>query len=229
MKLRIGAAEPALADALGLPLDTKADFVLEHAAGRLQLRDTRDAAPGPLYVDFSSHDAARRRDAGRRLPLARAAGVKVDVRPSVLDATAGLGRDAYTLAALGCRVTALERSALFAALLRDGLDRAGSDIQLVLGDSCEYMASLPGADRPDVVYLDPMFPERRKTAAVKKEMQYMQELLGEDDATALFAAARNCARQRVVVKRPVHAPELAPPNHAFEGKTVRFDVYLTGS
>ncbi|MCB9895312.1 MAG: class I SAM-dependent methyltransferase [Planctomycetes bacterium] len=226
MNPRIGAAEPELAQALGLPLDTQSDFVLEHANGRLQLRDTREGAPGPIYVDFGSHDAARRRDAGRQLPLARAVGVKGDARPFVLDATAGLGRDACTLAALGCRVIAVERSPVIAALLRDGLERAGSALELVTGDACEYMAALADADRPDVVYLDPMFPERRKSAAVKKEMQYMQELLGADDADALFAAAMSCAGKRVVVKRPVHAPELAPPNHKIEGKTVRFDVYV---
>lgn len=226
MNARLAAAGPELAAALNLPLDPAADFVLEHAQGRLQLRDTREGAPGPLYVDFDSVDAARRRDAGRQLPLARAVGVKGDARPSVLDATAGLGRDAYTLAALGCDVTAVERSPIVAALLRDGLERAACEIKLVVGDAREFMAGLAEAERPQVVYLDPMFPERRKSAAVKKELQYLQELLGPDDADALFAAALKCAKQRVVVKRPVHAPELARPNHSIGGKTVRFDVYL---
>lgn len=226
MNARVAAAEPALAAALNLPLDPHAEFVLEHAHGRLQLRDTREGAPGPLYVDFVSADAERRRDAGRQLPLARAVGVKGDARPSVLDATAGLGRDAFTLAALGCDVTGVERSPIIAALLRDGLERAACRLRLVVGDAREFMAGLAEDARPDVVYLDPMFPERRKSAAVKKELQYLQELLGPDDAQALFAAALKCARQRVVVKRPVHAPELARPNHTLEGKTVRFDVYL---
>ncbi|MCG3182285.1 MAG: Ribosomal RNA small subunit methyltransferase J [Planctomycetes bacterium] len=226
MNARVSAAEPGLADALKLPLDPHAYFVLEHAHGRLQLRDTRQGAPGPLCVDFDSVDAERRRDAGRQLPLARAVGVKGDARPRVLDATAGLGRDAYTLAALGCEVTAVERSPLIAALLRDGLERAACELRLVVGDACDYMAGLDESERPDVVYLDPMFPERRKSAAVKKEMRYMQELLGPDDADALFAAALKCAKQRVVVKRPAHAPQLAKPNHTLEGKTVRFDVYV---
>ena len=226
MKARVAAVEPDLAATLNLPLDPRADFVLEHTDGRLQLRDTREGAPGPLYVDFDSVDAERRRAAGRQLPLARAVGVKGDARPSVLDATAGLGRDAYTLAALGCEVTAVERSPLIAALLRDGLKRAACELRLVVGDACDYMSGLDESERPDVVYLDPMFPERRKSAAVKKEMQYMQELLGPDDVQALFAAAMKCARQRVVVKRPVHAPELAKPNHTLAGKTVRFDVYV---
>jgi len=226
MNARVAAAEPELAASMHLPLDSHADFVLEHAQGRLQLRDTREGAPGPLRVDFDSVDAERRREAGRQLPLARAIGVKGDARPRVLDATAGLGRDAYTLAALGCQVTAVERSPLIAALLRDGLERAACKLRLVVGDACEFMAGLDESERPDVVSLDPMFPERRKSAAVKKEMQYMQELLGPDDARALFEAALKCAKQRVVVKRPAHAPQLATPNHTLEGKTVRFDVYV---
>jgi 16S rRNA (guanine1516-N2)-methyltransferase len=81
--------------------------------------------------------------------------------------------------------------------------------------------------RPDVVYLDPMFPARSKSAAVKKEMQYMQALLEDEDPLPLFEAALACATKRVVIKRPIHAPDVAAkPNHRFEGKTVRFDVYL---
>jgi 16S rRNA (guanine1516-N2)-methyltransferase len=223
---RVAAAEEGLAKELHLPLDPDSEFILEHAQGRLQLRDTREGAPGPLYVDFASAGAARRRDAGRRLPLARAVGVKGDVRPSVLDATAGLGRDAYALHALGCHVTAVERSPLIAALLRDGLARAGAKLPVIVADACDCMAALAENARPDVVYLDPMFPERRKSAAVRKEMQYMQLLLGPDDAEALFVAALRCARQRVVVKRPAHAPQLGRPNHTLEGRTVRFDVYV---
>ena len=228
MSPTIGAGDGELAARLRLPNDVSTEFVLEHAQGRLQLRDTREGAPGPLFVDFASHDLGRRREAGRQLPLARAVGVKGDHCPGVLDATAGLGRDAYTLYALGCAVTCVERSPVIAALLEDGLTRAGAELPLVVGDACEYITGLKADERPDVVYLDPMFPERRKSAAVKKEMQYMQALLGDDDAGALFEAAMNCAQKRVVVKRPAHAPQVGgKPNHSFEGKTVRFDVYLS--
>lgn len=197
-------------------------LVLEHLHGRLQLRDTRDGAPGPLYVDFSAPEVRRRIADGRKLPLARA--VKVADGLDVLDVTAGLGRDAYVLHALGCRVTALERNETVAALLRDGLARAACDMPVHTVDAIEYIRS----HKADVVCLDPMFPERRKSAAVGKEMQYMQLLIGEadDDAEALLAAALACARLRVVLKRPVHAPVIGRPNHTHDGKTVRFDVYL---
>lgn len=226
MTVILGATDATLARKLGVPRNAEAQFVIETVYGRLQVRDTRAGAPGPLFVDFAAPDAARRRDAGRQLPLARAVGVKRDYAPSVLDATAGLGRDAYTLMALGCKVMAIERSPVIAALLRDGLERVRANMPLLVGDAIELMAKL--TPRPEVVYLDPMFPARGKSAAVKKEMQYMQALLDEDDPKPLFEAAMKCATERVVIKRPVHAPLAGPkPNHMFEGKTVRFDVYLT--
>lgn len=195
-------------------------LVLEQVNGRLQLRDPRDGAPGPLYVDFGEPEVRRRVADGRRLSLARA--VKVEAGLRVIDATAGLGRDAYVLKQLGCEVTAIERNETVAALLMDGLKRAGCEMQVHIGDAIAYMAE----HAADVVYLDPMFPARRKSAAVGKEMQYMQELLAPDDAEALLAAALACATQRVVLKRPIHAQQLGKPNHSFKGKTVRFDVYL---
>ena len=222
--MHVSAGDAELATELGLPLDADADFVLERVRDRLQLRDTREHAPGPLYVDFSSPDIQRRIAAGRSLPLLRAVLGRGDDRspPVVIDATAGLGRDAYTLARAGLEVIAVERSPVIAALLRDGLQRAGSDIELHVGDAVEFM----GATNAAVVYLDPMFPETRKSALVKKEMQYFRALLGEDDAEALFEAAKQCATKRVVIKRPTYAPELAKPNHTIPGKTVRFDVYV---
>jgi 16S rRNA (guanine1516-N2)-methyltransferase len=225
MTTRVGSADAILAKHLGLSRGAGAEFVLESVYGRLQLRDTRDGAPGPLFVDLAAPDAARRRDAGRQLPLARAVGVKRDHAPTVLDATAGLGRDAYTLVALGCKVTAIERSPVVAALLQDGLERVRATMPLLVGDAIEHMRTIN--PRPEVVYLDPMFPARGKSAAVKKEMQYMQALLDEDDPAPLLEAALKCATKRVVIKRPIHAPNVgAKPNHTFEGKTVRFDVYV---
>ncbi|MBX3461518.1 MAG: class I SAM-dependent methyltransferase [Planctomycetes bacterium] len=225
--IRPACSDPALAQALGLATGGSV-LVLEYAAGRLQLRDTRHGAPGPIFADFASLAAENRRKAGKGLLLAKAVGIRK--QPSqVLDATAGLGRDAYALAALGCDVTAVERSPVVAALLQDALTRAAGDpavarIRLVVGDARDAMQRA----RYEVVYLDPMFPERRKSAKVKKEMQYMQALLGDDSADDLLAPALACATRRVVVKRPVHAPTLAPapkPSHVFKGKSVRFDVY----
>ena len=82
----------------------------------------------------------------------------------------------------------------------------------------------------DVVYLDPMFPHRKKSALVKKEMRVFQQLLGsDDDADSLLAPARELAGKRVVVKRPAYAEPLAdvPPAMAITSKKHRFDVYIS--
>ena len=127
---------------------------------------------------------------------------------------------------------------MVAALLEDGLRRAAASpstrdivparLRLVVAEATTWLDSLPAEDRPDVIYLDPMFPARNKAALVKKEMQLLQALIGpEPDAEALLDTARRTARRRVVVKRPVHAPPLAPgPDLVHGGKTMRFDVYL---
>ncbi len=227
MNARVAAATPALADAVGLPLaDAQTELLLEQKAGRLQLRDLRPLAPGPIWVDL-----AALRGGGRRQLLGRAVGIRSGVRPLVIDATAGLARDAAELASLGCQVTAIERSPVVAAMLRDGLARApelAERLQLIEGDAIDCLAGLAA----DVILLDPMFPPGKRALA-KKPSQYLQALLGQpEDVVALFEAARRSAARRVVVKRPLHGPPLVgtpAASHRFKGKSVRFDVYLGGS
>ncbi len=215
-------------------------LVLVRREGRLELRVAGEARGRPIYVDFSAGPmAARRRFTGsRRQPIARAVGIRGEP-PTVLDATAGLGRDAFLLACLGCRVVAVERSPILAALVRDGLARAtqvqDARLQAVLGrlslveaDSREYMLRLSDADRPDVIYLDPMYPARTKSALGKKEFRVLGRLVGDDpDARELLDIARSVARKRVVVKRPRHAPPLAPSRAVqYESTRIRYDAYL---
>ncbi len=209
-------------------------------AARLELRSTYKDAPGPVYVDFVGGALGFRTRHGKhsKEPLARAIGVKGRTLPTILDATAGLGRDAFILATLGCRVTLVERSLLVAALLRDGLARALADgttraiaerMQLHGGDAATIMDRVAEHERPDVIYLDPMYPHRSKSALVKKEMRVVRALVGEDvDAPQLLEAALRVARKRVVVKRPRPAPALPgiAPSHALLGSTTRFDVYV---
>lgn len=241
-----GAAAEALARRLGVPLVRAADpeavdFVLVYEDGGLGIRPAAAGGSGVVRVDLVAGRAgARRRAASRGTELiARAVGIGRGVT-TVVDATAGLGRDAFVLAALGAQVIALERSAVIAALLADGLCRAALDpatgpivparLRLVVADARRWLEGLAARDRPDAVYLDPMFPPRRKTARVKKELELVQALLGTDDPEAgeLLAIARAAARRRVVVKRPVHAPPLAPGASATcRGRTTRFDVYLS--
>lgn len=205
---------------------------------RLELRAL--ASEGPVYVDFVGGAVAHRRryGGGRGQEIAKAVGLKKGATPSVLDATAGLGRDAFVLASLGCTVTLVERSAVVAALLADGLERALLDAEtapiaarmhLLCGHAAEIMPQLDEGARPDVVYLDPMYPHRHKSALVKKEMRLFREVVGEDpDADALLPAALAVARQRVVVKRPDYAAPMAgrAPTMSISTKNHRFDVYV---
>lgn len=216
-------------------------FQLQLGEEYLQLVQLDNAAAGAVHVDFVAGAVAHRRrfGGGRGQTIARAVGLKGGANPTVVDATGGLGRDAFVLASLGCHVTLIERSAVVAALLEDGLSRAAQDeeigswvrqrMQLVHSDAVSWMEALPEADFPDVVYLDPMFPHRRKSAQVKKEMRLLQHLLGGDeDADTLLPAALRIARKRVVVKRPDYAPDLAgiAPTMRIASKKNRFDVYV---
>lgn len=233
-----------LARELCLPLvgvnDQNHTFHLTIRSGRLELRERGPNAPGPVYVDFTAGALAYRRrfGGGRNQPLARAVGLKSNASPSVLDVTAGLGRDAFVLACLGCRVHLVERSPIVAALLHDGIERALGDpdigalvherMRLSVTDAQTIMRSLSSAERPDIVYLDPMYPTRWKSALVKKEMRLLRSIVGDDDdAPALLATALICARRRVVVKRPHTAVSLTGPRPAMHiaAKNTRFDIY----
>jgi len=207
---------------------------------RLELRHTGPRPPGPIAVDFIGGAVGFRRShgGGRKQPLARAVGLKGNRNPTVVDATAGLGRDGFVLASLGCRVTLIERSPILAALVADGMRRAMADpktvtivterLRLLSGDSRTLLLAMSQTERPEVIYLDPMYPHRSKSALVKKEMRALRLLVGDDtDAPALLEAALATANERVVVKRPIKARAIAGPEPtlAIAGKTHRFDVY----
>lgn len=228
----------AWAERLDLQLESEAEFALQLGEEGLQLAELGPQAPGPVRVDFVEGAVAHRRlyGGGSGQMIAKAVGVQPGVRPSVLDATAGLGRDAFVLASLGCAVTMSERQPIIAALLEDGLARAAQDaevapiaaqMRLLQGNAIELMGNWQG-EPPQVIYLDPMFPHRDKSALVKKEMRLFRPLVGDDlDAPALLEAALALATHRVVVKRPRKAPiiEGAKPSYALEGKSSRYDIY----
>jgi 16S rRNA (guanine1516-N2)-methyltransferase len=170
----------------------------------------------------------------RAMPIVKAVG---DAR-TVVDATAGFLGDAFLLAVAGYEVTAIERSALVSLLAKDGLERAerdprlaellGGRLKVVQADAREWLRARAGtAEAPDAVVIDPMFPPKKKKSALpRKEMVALREAVGADlDAAELLAAARACARKRVVLKRGDDAPELARPDWSIEGTTVRFDVW----
>ncbi len=206
-------------------------------ANGLGFRCPRESGDGTLTVVSDLLAAGDRRGAvrvGGGLPLlARAVGLDRDVR-TVVDATAGLGRDAATLVALGATVTLIERDPVLADLLEDALLRAqaaapefAARANLRRGDALALLAELTPA--PDVILLDPMFPERGKRALPKQDLQLFRAWLGPGDAgeiVELLELARSCARRRVVVKRPPRVKPVAPGAVAcLEGPRVRFDVY----
>ncbi|MBK1690937.1 class I SAM-dependent methyltransferase [Ectothiorhodospira mobilis] len=235
-----GTEAQRLADTLGLAMTSAPPaqgLYLACTEERLELRQAGPGAPGPVYVDFTGGRLGYRGShvSPRREPLARAAGLKGGHRPQVMDATAGLGRDAFILATLGCRVLLLERHPVIAALLQDGLRRAALQLPEVTSRmTLQRVDALAGlaAHTAGVVCLDPMYPHRDKQALVKKEMRVFRALVGDDpDADHLLQAARAAARERVVVKRPVRAQPLAeqPPDFSVPGNSTRFDVYLGAS
>ena len=238
LAVEFAPAAAAWAARLQLPQSGDAEFALQVGPSGLQLVELGPQAPGPVRVDFVSGAVAHRRlfGGGGGQMIAKAVGIQAGVRPLVLDATAGLGRDAFVLAELGCTVTLIERQPVIAALLEDGLRRAKDDpevaaiigqMQLLGGNAIELMSEWTG-EPPQVIYLDPMFPHRDKSALVKKEMRLFRPLVGDDDdAPALLAAALALATHRVVVKRSRKAPAIAgeAPGYVLEGKSSRFDIY----
>lgn len=196
----------------------------------------------PFAVDFLSSTWRSRWQQGltRNHIFRRALGVR-DEPLRILDATAGFGQDAALMATMGCSVVAVEKSPVVALVLRDALERARLEseilrakldlIQVVGADSADYLSQLSEENRPDVVYIDPMFDKPKKSAKSPKEMQLLQELLPETPATEvmkLIEIAISKARERVVVKQPLKARALKPnPTHMFKGQSVRYDVYVT--
>lgn len=250
------SAAKHLADHLGLPLviDNNKDLPSKHekvpSPDSLQLRFSyRGLALGKgnmeMIVDFD--DMLKRIKPGKlqRELLIRAAKIKrtdTDEHPlTAIDATAGLGQDSFLLAAAGFSVTLFERDPIIAALLADALKRGRQDnslapivsrMTLVEGDSITNLTTHTQSQphkRPDVVYLDPMFPERSKSAAVKKKFQLLHYLEQPcQDAEELLDAALRANPHKLIIKRPLKGPYLAnsQPSYSLKGKTIRYDCIV---
>ncbi len=194
---------------------------------------------GRVQVDFTRGASAHRRTQGGGELIAKAVNHKT--HPTVWDATGGLGRDAFVLASLDLNLCVFEQNPTVFALLQDGVIRALSDesvaeivarITLIQDDA---VIALPQRatqyGKPDVIYLDPMYPQRQKSAAVKKEMAYFHTLVAQSNQQndcALLSMAQQNAQKRIVVKRPRLGEYLAnqKPAYQYIGKSTRFDVYL---
>lgn len=220
------------------------EFVLIVNDKKIILQQTGRKVPGPVFAEFTAGavDHRRKFGGGKGQMIAKAVGIKSSVYPRILDATAGLGKDSFVLATLGASVTMIERSPVIHCLLENGLQRAQvfaqehdpelsvvmNRMQLFKTSSHNYLSSLTAENYPDVIYLDPMFPEREKSAEVKKDMLAFHSLVGkDDDADQLLPLALSAVNYRVVVKRPRKAPFLnnQTPSFQLEGKSSRFDIY----
>ena len=186
----------------------------------------------PFSIDFSSARSLHRiHSAGKKQALARAVGIKKTPYPAIIDATAGLGMDAFIMAALGCQVTLIEQSPIVAQLLQDALDRAGEDpttsdivskMILQIGNAYDIIPTLP---KHDVIYIDPMFPESGQSAKVKKPMQILQNLVGHQSEEKLLDIAKHYAK-RVVLKRPKKLNQTPPKIcQVIHTKTIQFWIF----
>lgn len=238
------ARAKTLADRLGLPLinsnnkpaNTSLRLLVSTNNLQLQLHDMQ-----PLSADFTDKKLRHRllTTTRKQEPLARALQLKTD--QSILDATAGLGRDGILLAAMGANVTLCERHPLLYCLLEDALQNMARDpaleaiaarCQLIHQDSSDSNWLHKTLTSMDAIYCDPMFPERQSSAKVKKLAQILHQLAGDDQdqshqAEQLLAAAQQHACRRLVIKRPRIANRLtiAEPEHQIVGRSTRFDIY----
>ena len=197
---------------------------------------------GAIRCDFIGGSNRHRRNfgGGNGQMIAKAVGVSGKFHPNLLDLTAGLGVDAFVLASLGCEIKLFERNPIVHTLLQDGLNRALiaaegdptlqsiiARMELLQTDSSTYLDSI-NQDMPDIIYLDPMFPPRKKSAQVKKEMQVLHQIVGSDeDAGDLLEKALCKTKYRVIVKRPAHSDFLGgqKPSYSLKGKSTRYDIF----
>lgn len=229
----------------GIPIcssESTSDFpyLLHYSNEGVRLLHSGKSTAGPISASFLEGKNRHRmkHGGGRGQLIAKAVGLKGSLNPSVFDATGGLGRDAFVLATLGCRVRICERSPVVRELLHhalleatgapdSGIAEIASRMELLECDAIEYLAEARESVA-DVIYLDPMYPEQRKSAAVKKEMRAFHDLVGHDlDDEDLLAQALKKARYRVVVKRPRKGEEIRgiKPSLKLEGKSSRYDIY----
>ncbi len=210
--------------------------VLEYIDGRLSFY-TPSVPAETMCVDFLKGRTGYRLSttANTSQPLLKAINYKTGQRLRILDATAGLGADSMLMAVSNCEVTMCERNPVMAALLEDGLDRArDSDqpISAIIDHNISFIHAnainvlKERSQEFDAVYFDPMFPERKKSAKVKKEMRLAALAVGDDEDSADVLKQAIAFAPRIIVKRPLKAePILAGFARQLKGRSVRFDIY----
>lgn len=225
--------EQAKASELAVLLGVRAND--DQARIRLLVRDEGLALQvekqKPVAPDFRWTLLNKKRQEGRQQGIVRACRPAEGV--TIVDLTAGWGKDAATLASFGARVIMIERHPVMQLLLEDALARrdaiscARLDLHLVSTDALQWLTSLSSEEYPEVIYMDPMHPLRDKKALVKKEMQLLQRIIGPDnDAEELLTMARSRVKKRLVLKWPKRAQPIGDPSLSIMGNTVRFDCFF---
>jgi 16S rRNA (guanine1516-N2)-methyltransferase len=164
--------------------------------------------------------------------LSKSVGYKKNKILSILDVTAGLCRDSFHLACLGCNVTGLEKNKILFEVASYYTKKlpVTQRLNLLNIDSFVFLDQLEDLNKPDVIYMDPMFPESKKSAKSGKETELLKAIApieSPDNEKRLLKLCRNSALSRVVVKRPLHAEPISKPDIQYKGKAVRYDVYLS--
>ncbi len=194
-----------------------------------------------LCVDFANVEIQNRiKTNAAKLDLVKAVEGKRKTQLSILDMTAGLGQDSFCLASRGHHITAIEQNPYVFLLVNDGLIRAQQDIKLqdsasrirlYFANAINFATLDLSHQAYDVIYLDPMFPERLKSAKVKKNMQLLHQLVGIDEQNndALFLFAQSFFAKKIVVKRPRLGEFLVGkrPTSQLIAKSSRFDIYAS--
>lgn len=230
-----------LAERLSVPLYQTIDkempelFFLSWRDGSLKLLDKGSLKKGGLSVEIEPRPGEQRSwPAPKKGALAQALGRKTR---TIIDATTGWGQDSLHIFRMGYELRCIERSPIMFELLDDGFKRLSQldwvtrnskkPPELFFANACDILSELQ--EKPECIYIDPMFPpKRKKSALAKKSMTILRELLGNDeDKEQLFTVAQRVSTKRVVIKSPLYAEPLGgKPNESFSGKLLRYDVYL---
>lgn len=216
--------------------NSNSDFRLYKKNNIIYLESLKHKDWLPFSIDFSSNRIINRKNQlGINQEISRAVGIKKDYKPTVLDTTAGLGRDSFMLASLGCEITMLERNPVIYLLLKNAIDNAKENFEiadtinkmhLINQDSIDFLKN--NKEPFDVIYIDPMFPKSKKSRLVKKDMQIFREIVGDDlDSSELLNLSLKRNTKRIVVKRMTGSEYInnLKPNFEIKGTTTRFDVY----
>ena len=198
------------------PRDVTGYFLWFDASGLSMFRDAERSGVKLNVSDFEQRT-------NQALILAQACGARA--RPNVVDLMAGWGVDGLSLAMRGCRVTLIERSPAVWAMLDEFVSRLTLPVNVVYADAREWCETATAMT--DVVYLDPMFASRRKTALPSKRLQFLRDVAWQDEVSLerWIEFGQRVAKDRVVVKRRAKDPVLATPAWQVKGRQVRFDVY----